>query len=62
MVVSVLLLFLGFILDFLSDIWSRQAEQLPYVAREVRGTRAVIHDENAIPTRPTLTKAPAGHP
>jgi glycosyltransferase involved in cell wall biosynthesis len=55
MVVSVLLLFFGFILDLLSDIWSRHAEQLPYVIREVHGTRAVIQDENAIPTRRALT-------
>lgn len=37
-VISVLLLFLGFVLDFLSDIWSRQAQQLPYVVREVRAS------------------------
>ena len=35
-VLSILMLFLGFVLDLLSDIWSRQAEQLPYVAREIK--------------------------
>jgi glycosyltransferase involved in cell wall biosynthesis len=45
LVLSVLLLFLGFVLDFLSDIWSREAGQSPYVAREVHSrSRPPVQD------------------
>jgi glycosyltransferase involved in cell wall biosynthesis len=47
MVLSVLLFFSAFILDFVSDIWSRQANQLPYIARELHGSRAAIQDGGA---------------
>ena len=34
-ILSVLLLFVGFIMDILSDVWSRQSGQFPYIVREV---------------------------
>jgi glycosyltransferase involved in cell wall biosynthesis len=58
LVFCVLLVFFGFIMEILSDIWSRQAGQLPYIVREAPNFRTT----NAIPTRPTSTKELAGLP
>jgi glycosyltransferase involved in cell wall biosynthesis len=42
-VLSFLLFFSAFVLDFMSDIWNREANRLPYIVREMRGS---IQDES----------------
>jgi glycosyltransferase involved in cell wall biosynthesis len=52
-VLSVVMLFLAFVIDILSDIWSHQAEQSPYVARE-------IHAQTVDPVKTAATRAALG--
>lgn len=52
-VLSVVMLFLAFVIDIVSDIWSLEAQQLSYVARE-------IHPQNVDPLKIATSRAALG--